>query len=608
METSPGELTPEKVKKSLCSLTKKGEIRLLSVQRQGQGQLQATLETVTFSPSRPYEALSYFWGRGEQKVTITIAIHCLDCKGHHHLGLWPNLHSALIHIMSHTPEGQDRILWTDRICIDQDDPEDKNVQVFQMPEVYSNAQRVLVWLGDPAQNLRDADVNASLETGSLFDVADKVSDLATKAGPSFDPHKTPGLPPASDPVWAVLSDLVRKDWYRRMWTLQEAVLAKELTVYYGTYILTWDQIARLVNVYGQVPVLRDREDPKEGPRWRHHHVTWVNLYRKCFQQTPPKPIDFAHLLQTSMYKDCTKDQDRVYGVLGMAPPPVRAAITVDYDKPLRQIFIDAFRQVLPSDPSLQSLGLPFERGNGSGSGLPTWCPDLTRWNGCEAQMQLPRKRRKPASCPSSIYIAEDDRLRIRGLAADTVAAISHAPFPSHDIRDPERRWRLIAAYYRESLAVTRAAAEVQANPEAAHWRTLIANRHGEQVEFSTEDMERGYRSYFVRGSRAGQTAEDKRLANVYSSYVLAACNRRKFFRSTGGRVGLAPDTCQVGDVVCVFQGAVVPHLLRRNIDDDAGRSTTFSFLGDCYVHGLMDSAVVDAFDDGVEQGREFVVT
>lgn len=95
---------------------------------------------------------------------------------------------------------------------------------------------------------------------------------------------------------------------------------------------------------------------------------------------------------------------------------------------------------------------------------------------------------------------------------------------------------------------------------------------------------------------------------MYSSYVLAACNRRKFFRSSGGRVGLAPDTYQVGDVVCVFQGALVPHLLRRNIDDDAATSTTFSFLGDCYVHGLMDSAVVDEFDAGVEQGREFVLT
>ena len=67
---------------------------------------------------------------------------------------------------------------------------------------------------------------------------------------------------------------------------------------------------------------------------------------------------------------------------------------------------------------------------------------------------------------------------------------------------------------------------------------------------------------------------------------------------------LAHDTCQVGDVVCGFQGAVVPHLLRRNIDDDKDTSNTFSSIGDCYVHGLMDSAVVGDFDKGMEQGRE----
>lgn len=278
METSTREPTPQGAPKSLCSLTKRDDIRLLRVHLRGQGQLEAALETYTFSTAPPYEALFYFWGKGGQEETFQLTVHC---EGHNHrLGLLPNLHSALMRTMSHTRADHGRLLWTDRICIDQTDPADKDVQLAQMPEVYSNAQRVLVWLGDPAANLRDADVQASLDTGILFDVADKVSALATQVGPNFDPQKTPGLPPAHDAVWAVFSDVVRKDWYRRIWTLQEAVLAQELTVHYGTHILTWDQIVRLVKVYGQVSVLRDREDTKEGRRWRFHHVLWVNQYRQ----------------------------------------------------------------------------------------------------------------------------------------------------------------------------------------------------------------------------------------------------------------------------------------------------------------------------------------
>jgi hypothetical protein len=604
--------TAQKAEKALCSLTKKDQIRLLTV-RLREGQLDAALETSTFSTAQPYEALSYFWGEGEQEDVFKLIVHCRECNGHHPLGLWANLYSALMHIMlHHTPEGGERILWTDRICIDQSDMADKTIQLAQMPEVYSKAQRVLVWLGKPAP--RDADVKACLDTRNLFHVADKVSDLAIKVGPGFDPQNTPDLPPSNDPVWAVFSDVLRKNWYRRVWTLQESVLAKELMVYYGAYSLTWDEIVRLVNVYCQVSVLRHRDDSKEGHRWRFDNIAWITQYRQIFQQEPRKSIHFAHLLRTSMYKDSTNDKDRVFAVLGMADSKVRDAIKPDYSKSLRQIFIEAFRQVILTDPALHFLGLPFERGGGAANhGLPTWCPDLTRWNGCETEMQPPRKRSKPAVYPSSIHISDDDRLHIIGFAADTVVAMSHAPFPGHDIRDPERRWRLIAAYYRESLALAKAAYSgdtptTEVDPEAAHWRTLIANRHGGERNISTEDAERGYRCYFVRGSRAGQSPEEKKLARTYSSVVLAACNRRKFFRTSGGRVGLAPDACQVGDVVCVFQGAEVPYLLRQNIDDDVGTSTTFSFLGDCYVHGLMDSTIVDQFDNGVMQGREFIIT
>ncbi|KAK3379220.1 hypothetical protein B0T24DRAFT_694788 [Lasiosphaeria ovina] len=642
METSTGRPTPNELDK-LCSMsvTVPGQFRLLRVRLLGEGQLVASLKTYGLLKDRPeYEALSYVWGNKGQGEMFKLQV---DCEGHSHdFDLLPSLHTALLHIMSHVP-GQERILWTDRICIRQIDEDEKNpqvvqdnkadntVQVAQMAEIYKKAQRVLVWLGKPARHLGEMDVAHNLGTSRrLLDVADTVSDLAKNAGPRFDPRGTAGLPPASDPVWAVFSDIVRKDWYKRIWTLQEAVLAQELTVHYGAHVLAWDDVERLVNVYGQVPVLRDQDDRRDRDnfrdpddlqqrwRWRFHHVMWIHEYQHYLRQTPPKTIALAHLLNTSMYKASTRAHDRVYGLLGLAHQSVRDGIVIDYDRPLRDVYVDACRQILQRDTKLQLLSLPFER-DGRG-GLPSWCPDLARWNGCEVQRQPVRQRRKPSTCPGSVRISDDDRLHVRGFVADTITAVSHAAFPGFAIREPERRWRHIAAYYRESLAVAKGAAggtdtgtdsAVAVHAESVHWRTLIADRHGfEGALMTTAEAERGYRSYFARGeaAKAQRSAEETRLADTYSAYVLEACNRRKFARTKGGRVGLAPETCQVGDVVCVFQGAVVPHVLRRNIDDDGGASRTFTFLGDCYVYGLMESAAVDAFDEGLEQGREFVLT
>jgi hypothetical protein len=41
-----------------------------------------------------------------------------------------------------------RRLWIDAICIDQASPDEKNVQVAMMADIYGNAKKVVVWLGE----------------------------------------------------------------------------------------------------------------------------------------------------------------------------------------------------------------------------------------------------------------------------------------------------------------------------------------------------------------------------------------------------------------------------------------------------------------------------
>jgi hypothetical protein len=43
---------------------------------------------------------------------------------------------------------QKRVLWVDALCINQEDPVEKNGQVKMMDYIYSCADRVLVWLGE----------------------------------------------------------------------------------------------------------------------------------------------------------------------------------------------------------------------------------------------------------------------------------------------------------------------------------------------------------------------------------------------------------------------------------------------------------------------------
>jgi hypothetical protein len=88
-----------------------------------------------------YDALSYAWGDSDNPRSIHI--------GEHDLLVTTNLHSALSHLRNFSLE---RIIWVDAICIDQTNTKEKEQQIQIMAKIYGQANRVLVWLGEAADN------------------------------------------------------------------------------------------------------------------------------------------------------------------------------------------------------------------------------------------------------------------------------------------------------------------------------------------------------------------------------------------------------------------------------------------------------------------------
>ncbi|KAK3341031.1 heterokaryon incompatibility protein-domain-containing protein [Neurospora tetraspora] len=84
----------------------------------------------------PYGALSYTWGDSPDAYEIFINDRKSLVK--------ENLHMALLALRQ---TDEDRLLWIDAICIDQDNDKEKGHQVGQMRQIYENAEQVLIWLG-----------------------------------------------------------------------------------------------------------------------------------------------------------------------------------------------------------------------------------------------------------------------------------------------------------------------------------------------------------------------------------------------------------------------------------------------------------------------------
>jgi hypothetical protein len=92
-----------------------------------------------------YEALSYTWGGEEKPYSIIIKEQILNITA--------NLHAVLLRLRDRSLE---RIIWIDAICINQENREEQGQQVQLMAAIYSKAHRVLVWLGETADDVEGA--------------------------------------------------------------------------------------------------------------------------------------------------------------------------------------------------------------------------------------------------------------------------------------------------------------------------------------------------------------------------------------------------------------------------------------------------------------------
>ena len=76
---------------------------------------------------------------------------------------------------------------------------------------------------------------------------------------------------------------------------------------------------------------------------------------------------------------------------------------------------------------------------------------------------------------------------------------------------------------------------------------------------------------------------------------------RSFFQSSSGYVGFVPASAVVGDRTRVLSGGKTPFVLRlcrKESEDDNSHSLEYIFIGDAYVHGLMDGEAIDMVERG----------
>ena len=197
-----------------------------------------------FTEGLEYIALSYAWGSEEESGTIEI-----DGT---ELTITRNLDRCLRQLRQ-----QEIVvtLWIDSICINQGSISEKTQQVALMPQIYSAAQGVDVWLGDES------------EYSSIG--MDIVKYFATHPRPTKDaPWQT--LPQRLSS--GGLADVMSRAWFRRIWVVQEVVFAKRVRLICGTSTVSWGRSSSGVKGF-----MRMIKFACILPEWRHKGLDSIQM-------------------------------------------------------------------------------------------------------------------------------------------------------------------------------------------------------------------------------------------------------------------------------------------------------------------------------------------
>jgi hypothetical protein len=218
----------------------------------------------------PYWALSYYWGDDDPRNEIFIHeepesgsdTNRNDTPFWHltwnNAYIQNNLMAALKQMRS---QESVVILWVDALCINQDNPIRRSAQVARMHAIYTHAQKVCVWLGEPLRPDHAQRTFRSLR---------RILDLD-----HFHRLVASGENPEE---WMLIIRLMKNDWFGRRWIIQELALSANACLRYGSEEMKWrtaaDAIALFMTSFPQIKdiLINHERDNPDNEMWRGINV------------------------------------------------------------------------------------------------------------------------------------------------------------------------------------------------------------------------------------------------------------------------------------------------------------------------------------------------
>ena len=283
------------------ALLQDNHIRLLRLApaKEHHAPLSGSLMHADLKTDPEYDALSYVWGDPAQVGTITV-----DGKP---LPISQNLRTALRYVRQ-----RDRpyILWTDAICINQADEDEKYRQVRLMRQIYAKATCVRAWIDHKMDRPAPA--------------------LKMLAGLEGNPSR---MMDYGERYWYPAANLFKNKYWSRLWVQQEVMLAQKFIIqcqddiFDGQPFLSFARIVLERSADHTLPPNNTFKALYDYMSATNRGWEFVARNQLFFQKQRLQPAAVVKkqtqgclldLFMSSRYLQVSDQRDRVFGLLGIS--------------------------------------------------------------------------------------------------------------------------------------------------------------------------------------------------------------------------------------------------------------------------------------------------
>ncbi|KIM96237.1 hypothetical protein OIDMADRAFT_148668 [Oidiodendron maius Zn] len=366
------------------------EIRRLQLDRDHAGSsIICSLKTFKLAETPPYQALSYYWG--DSKIRRPIKLNGQPFQ------VTVNLFLCLERL---NLRDDYEWLWIDALCIDQQNIKEKEYQVPLMEKIYRLTQRVIIWLGSAADN-----------SGLAIELIHRWG-YGIKRGIANDPNfvnsqlKSALLyfkDPFDEASWKAFWRFLGREYWARVWTLQEVVLANSWIVICGDSEVDFQHFHALFMIETQfnglntdgfvlaqvlarsvyVWLTAGTYDNLFDPYWIENITARVSLLTGKISAQREGLIyqpDLLHVINLCRTLKASNPRDHIYGVLGLLNSQ-QFPIKPDYNLGVAEIYANftiELAQKLKSLAVLQLSGIGMDLQQTVSMSGPSWVPDYSK--------------------------------------------------------------------------------------------------------------------------------------------------------------------------------------------------------------------------------------